>query len=261
MPVPISEDAAPRAERGDRRPGPGLTYPETMPSPPLVPATAVVPAGAFVMGSAGGRADESPPHTVRVGPFRLGLTPVTNVQYAPLVAAGRVAAPRWWHETAFAGPDQPVVGLTWFEACAYARWLGEVAGGSWRLHTEAEWERAARGGLDGARTAWGPTLPVGEVPEGPLEGPWPVGRGRPNGYGLLDIGTIVHEWCLDWYDAGYYASSPEQSPAGPETGERRSSRGGSWRHHVRWSSPAARSSLPPEFRYADYGFRVVRELG
>jgi formylglycine-generating enzyme required for sulfatase activity len=73
------------------------------------------------------------------------------------------------------------------------------------------------------------------------------------------MGTIVHEWCLDWYHAGYYAESPEREPRGPEEGERRSSRGGSWRHHVRWSPPSARSSLPPGFRYADYGFRVLRE--
>jgi formylglycine-generating enzyme required for sulfatase activity len=84
------------------------------------------------------------------------------------------------------------------------------------------------------------------VPDGPLAGPWPAGRGVPNGYGLLDMGTIVHEWCLDWY--------------GPEKGGRRASRGGSWRHHVRWSPPSARSSLPPGFRYADYGFRVLQEL-
>src|SRR5512143_2054084 len=129
-----------------------------MPSPPLVPATVDVPAGAFAMGSESGRADELPPHTVSLGAFRMGLTPVTNAQYAPFVAAGRSAAPPWWHETAFAGPDQPVVGVTWFEACAYARWLGEVDGGSWRLPTEAEWERAARAGLDGAPTSWGSTM-------------------------------------------------------------------------------------------------------
>jgi formylglycine-generating enzyme required for sulfatase activity len=87
-----------------------------------------------------------------------------------------------------------------------------------------------------------------------------VGRGTPNGYGMLDPGTVVHEWCLDWYDAHYYASSPSLDPRGPENGERRSSRGGSWRHHVRWSPPAARSSLPPTFRYADYGFRVLLEV-
>ena len=81
----------------------------------------------------------------------------------------------------------------------------------------------------------------------------------PNGYGLFDMGTIVHEWCLDWYrpDATVAGPDPMELP-GPADG-RRASRGGSWRHRVRWSSPSARSSLPPGFRYADYGFRVVQE--
>jgi len=228
--------------------------------PTLVPETVEVPAGSFVMGSATGRPDESPPHVVTVSGFRLGRTPVTNAQYAPVLEAGRSPAPPWWRDPAFCGPDQPVVGVTWFEACAYARWLAEAAGGSWRLPTEAEWEWAARGGRPEAPTAWGHSVPPGEVPEGPLDGPWPVGRGRPNGYGLQDMGTIVHEWCLDWYDARYYASSPSAAPRGPEEGERRSSRGGSWRHHVRWSPPSARSSLPPGSRYADYGFRVLRDV-
>lgn len=175
--------------------------------------------------------------------FRLGRTPVTNAEYAPFVDAGRAPAPPWMSQPAYGGPDQPVVGVTWFEACDYAAWLAELTGDNWRLPTEAEWERAARGGLEGAPTAWGVALPEGEVPDGPLTGPWPVGRGKPNGYGLLDMGTIVHEWCLDWYD--------------PETTLRRASRGGSWRHHVRWSPPSARSSLPPGFRYADYGLRVL----
>jgi formylglycine-generating enzyme len=225
-----------------------------------VPATVEVPAGTFVMGSTAGRPDETPPHTVTLGGFRLGRTPVTNAQYAPFAASGRCPVPPWWRDPAFAAPDQPVVGVTWFEARDYARWLGEAAGGSWRLPTEAEWERAARGGLAGATTAWGPVLPAGEVPDGPLAGPWPVGRGTPNGFGLLDAGTIVHEWCLDWYERDYYASSPTLAPRGPDDGERRSSRGGSWRHHVRWSPPSARSSLPPGFRYADYGFRVLQEI-
>ena len=226
---------------------------------PLV-RTIEVPAGPFVMGSATGRPDEAPPHVVTVNAFRLGLTPITNAQYAPFVEAGRAPAPPWWQAQAFCAADQPVVGVTWFEACGYAEWLGEPAGGSWRLPTEAEWERAARGGLADAATAWGAALPPGEVPNGPLAGPWPVGRGSPNGYGLLDMGTIVHEWCLDWHDAGYYCASPVFAPRGPEEGERRSSRGGSWRHHVRWSPPSARSSLPPGFRYADYGFRVLQEV-
>jgi formylglycine-generating enzyme required for sulfatase activity len=222
-------------------------------------STLDVPGGSFLMGSASGRADEAPVHRVDVGAFALGRTPVTRAQYGPFLRAGRAQAPPWWSTPAFADPAQPVVGVSWFDACAYAGWLGEQCGGHWRLPTEAEWERAARGGLEGAATAWGGALPAGEVPEGSLSAPWSAGRGLENAYGLCDMGTIVHEWCSDWYASGYYATSPARGPRGPEQGERRASRGGSWRHHVRWSPPSARSSLPPAFRYADYGFRLLRE--
>jgi sulfatase modifying factor 1 len=208
-----------------------------------VPSLLPIPGGRFRMGSETGRSDERPVRGARVGPFALGRTPVTCAEYAVFLATGRAAAPPWWSHPAFSAADQPVVGITWFDAMAYAAWLGELCGGSWRLPSEAEWERAARGGLAQAPTAWGADLPPNEVPSGPLEGPWPVARGTPNGFGLMDMGTIVHEWCLDWYRAE----------------ERRASRGGSWRHAVRWSPPSARSSLPPDFRYADYGFRVLRE--
>jgi formylglycine-generating enzyme required for sulfatase activity len=212
------------------------------------------------MGSAEGRPDESPQHPVEIGPFELGLTPVTNREYAPCIASGRVEAPPWWNEAGYCSPDQPVVGVTWFDAVTFLTWLGEESGGRWRLPAECEWEWAMRGGLSDAPTAWGERLPENEIPEGRLSGPWPVARGTPNGFGLFDPGTLVHEWCLDWYAAGYYAVSPRNLPRGPDEGERRASRGGSWRHHVRWSSPAARSSLEPHRRYSDYGFRVLREV-
>lgn len=211
------------------------------------------------MGSRDGRPDEQPVHAVTLGPFEVAITPITRAQYAPFVRDG-AAPPPQWDDPAFSAPDQPVVAVTWFEAVAFAEWLTRRDGRTWRLPTEAEWERAARGGVEQAATAWGVGVPVEEVPEGPLGGPWPVGRGTANGYGLFDMGTIVHEWCGDWYAAGFYAGSPTHDPRGPEEGERRASRGGSWRHHVRWSPPAARSSLPPEFRYTDYGFRLVREV-
>jgi sulfatase modifying factor 1 len=183
---------------------------------------------------------------VALRPFRLGRTPVTNRQYAPFLAAGRAPAPPWWSDPAFSAPLQPVVGVTWDEASAFCDWLAETLGGTWRLPTEAEWERAARGGLAAPATSWGDTIPAGEIPEGALAGPWEAGRGTPNGYGLYDMGTIVHEWCLDWRD-----------PSGPVP--RRASRGGSWRHAVRWSAPSASTSLPPAYRYSDYGFRVLQE--
>jgi formylglycine-generating enzyme required for sulfatase activity len=218
-----------------------------------------VPGGAFLMGSPEGRPDERPVHEVEVQAFRLARTPVTRAQYAPFLDEAGVSPPPWWDDPRFGVHDQPVVGVTWFEAQAYVEWLSQRFGARYRLPTEAEWERAARGGLEQAATTWGESLPSGEVPEGALEAPWPVARGGANGYGLFDMGTIVHEWCADWYAPAYYACSPRRDPAGPDEGERRASRGGSWRHHVRWSPPSARSSLPPEFRYADYGFRVLKE--
>jgi len=178
----------------------------------------------------------------RVRAFLLGRTPVTNREYSRAVEAGAAAAPPWWGEDAFSAPDQPVVGVSWDDAVAFCRWLGAATGGTWRLPTAAEWEHAACGGLAAPRTAWGDAVPEGEIPQGPLSGPWRTGRGTPNGYGLFDVGTIVHEWCLDWDRPG-----------------RRASRGGSWRHAIRWSAPSARSSLPPSYRYADYGFRVLRD--
>jgi formylglycine-generating enzyme required for sulfatase activity len=183
-----------------------------------------------------------------IEPFCLGRTPVTNREYAPFVATRGVAAPPWWTDPNFSALRQPVVGVTWDDAMAYCAWLGESDGGRWRLPTEAEWEIAACAGFVAPLTAWGDAVPAGEIPEGPLSGPWEVGRGTPNGYGLMDMGTIVHEWCLDWDEA-------------PREPRRRASRGGSWRHEVRWSAPSARTSLPPGYRYSDYGFRVLREMG
>jgi formylglycine-generating enzyme len=192
---------------------------------------------------------------VKIAPFDLGRTPVTHGEYAGFVESGRVAAPPWWSDPDFRASLQPVVGVTWEEAMAYGAWLGAIAGGRWRLPTEAEWEFAASGGLAAPRTAWGDAIPPGEIPEGLLAGPWEVGRGTPNGYGLFDMGTIVHEWCLDWHEP-----EPSLAPGRSAAPRRRASRGGSWRHKIRWSSPSARSSLPPDYRYSDYGFRLLREV-
>ncbi len=214
------------------------------PSRVVVPQLVRVPGGRFLMGSDHGRPDEAPVREAFVASFLLGRTPVTRAEYAPFLETGVAEAPPWWSAPAFADADQPVVGVTWFDATAFAAWLSEQDDGLYRLPTEAEWERAARGGLESEATAWGAELPAGEIPEGPLDGPWRVGRGTPNGFGLFDMGTIVHEWCADPY------------PGDPP---RRASRGGSWRHRQRWSPPAARSSLLPELRYADYGFRILKE--
>jgi formylglycine-generating enzyme required for sulfatase activity len=189
--------------------------------------------------------------------FRMGRTPVTNAQFGAFLAAcPEIVPPPWWSHPSFSSPGQPVVGVTWNEASAYCRWLSATAGGTWRLPAEAEWELAMSGGLVAPRTPWGEEVPAGEIPEGPLEGPWETGRGSPNPYGLLDPGTVVHEWCLDWREPET-VSEGGRSTASPA---RRASRGGSWRHRIRWSPPSARSSLPPDYRYSDYGFRVLLEV-
>jgi sulfatase modifying factor 1 len=127
------------------------------------------------------------------------------------------------------------------------------------LPTEAEWERAARGGLEGTLFPWGDaaadSLP--EYERSWKNGPEAVGSLGPNGFGVRDMCSNVHEWCSDWFQADYYGHSAERNPRGPEAGDRRSSRGGSWRHHIKVTRCAARSSIPPQFKYADYGFRVA----
>ena len=96
---------------------------------------------------------------------------------------------------------------------------------------------------------------------GDVKATLPVGEGDANAWGLYELGENVHEWCADWFQKDYYAVSPERNPRGPDTGERRASRGGSWRHHIKVSRCAARSSIPPHFQYADYGFRVACDAG
>jgi formylglycine-generating enzyme required for sulfatase activity len=154
--------------------------------------------------------------------------------------------------------------VSWFEAVTYCEWLSKACGRRYRLPTEAEWERAARGGAEGALYVWGDDAPSAREAYsrrwgGNVDAPRPVGEELPNAYGVFDIGENVHEWCSDWFAKDYYAASPERNPAGPETGDRRASRGGSWRHQIKVSRCAARSSIPPAFQYADYGFRVVRD--
>lgn len=157
--------------------------------------------------------------------------------------------------TPFIDPERPVVAVSWFDAVAYCDWLSGISGRRVRLPYEAEWECAARGGAEGMRYPWGNELPHDDGHW--VNGPEPVGRRSPNAYGLHDVCENVHEWCSDWYAPDFYAVSPERNPRGPESGKRRVSRGGSWRHRVKFSRCAARSSIPPEFQYADYGFRIA----
>ncbi|MGH9702060.1 MAG: formylglycine-generating enzyme family protein [Candidatus Acidiferrales bacterium] len=226
------------------------------------PALVRIPEGWFEMGSETGQDNERPVHRVWTGAFEFAVYQVTHSDYARFLKAIRLDAPPNWDSPELSLPDQPAVSVNWFEAVAYCEWLSLATGRRYRLPTEAEWERAARGGLEGKLYPWGDEPPE-SLPNYATRwktGPEPVGGDKPNGYGLLDIGANVHEWCSDWYALEYYSVSPESNPRGPDEGSRRSSRGGSWRHYTKVSRCAARSSIPPEFKYADYGFRVARDL-
>ena len=205
------------------------------------------------MGQENGRDDERPAHRVTLAPFLLCRYQTTNAHYE----AFRSVTMREGSE--FTCPTQPATSVNWFDAVAYCKWLSAQWDAHFRLPTEAEWEFAARGGLERRLYPWGDAAPDTRAgyPERWRNGPEPVGTSEPNGYRLFDICENVHEWCADWYDPGYYAASPAENPTGPAAGKRRASRGGAWRHHVKIARCAARSSIPPEFRYADYGFRVA----
>jgi formylglycine-generating enzyme len=221
-----------------------------------------IPEGWFSMGSDSGQDNERPVHRVWVDAFLLAARQVRNSDYSQFLLATKVEPPPFWKDPHFKHPDQPVVGVSWHEAVSYCGWLTQDSGERFRLPTEAEWERAARGGVEGKLYPWGDGQPL-SLPDYDKRwktGPEPVAQYAPNAFGLFDICENVHEWCGDWYLADYYAASPERNPKGPEQGNRRASRGGSWRHHVKVSRCAARSSIPPEFHYADYGFRVACDL-
>ena len=219
-----------------------------------------IPAGWFWMGEDDGLPDSRPRHRVWVDAFRIGRYPVTNAEYARHLEATGAAPPPFFGDPNFSRPRQPVVAVSWPEAAAFCAWLAAETGLALRLPTEAEWEKAARGGLEDAPYPWGdappealPWWPERMRPDRPAR----VGGLPPNGYGLHDMEGIVHEWCQDWYDPVYYARSPERNPQGPPSGDRKVSRGGAWRHQIPVSRCAHRSSLPPHLRYADYGFRVA----
>lgn len=220
-----------------------------------------VPGGWFWMGG-GARDNENPRHRVWVDPFRLARTQVTRAAYQLFLDATGHAAPPFWREPAFADPRQPAVGPSWDDAMACCRWASERLDEPVRLPSEAEWERAARGGREDALYPWGDAPPK-SLPDYATrwrDGPEPVDAYPSlHPWGFFGLGENVHEWCSDWYDAAYYAVSPERNPPGAPSGKRRASRGGAWRHQVKVSRCAARSAIPPASRYNDYGFRLAAD--
>jgi formylglycine-generating enzyme required for sulfatase activity len=217
------------------------------PPPPApgvgAPDWAAIPGGSFVMGSPAGQghSDEWPEHTVTLSPFRLLTHPVTNREYSQLVTGSQGEA------------DLPVVNVTWYQAYAYAAWLGG------RLPTEAEWEYAARGGSRHAycdRHGSPTTLDKVGWYDGNSGGKLHrVGQLEPNPWGLYDMYGNVWEWVADWF--GDYSAEPQSDPWGPPSGGRRVLRGGSFCDDAGDARAAYRDFWDPGFGDVVQGFRVV----
>lgn len=228
-----------------------------------------IPPGEFTMGSNDGDYDERPSHAVYLDGYWIGKYEVTFDQYD-----------RYCEETKKKKPDdngwgrgkRPVINVSWDDANAYCDWLSEKTGLRFKLPTEAQWEKAARG-TDGHKYPWGNhdpyysgkyyanhytgkdevdgyiyTAPVGSYPHGA------------SSYGLLDMAGNVWEWCSDWYDNNYYRNARQENPTGPKSGSIRVIRGGSWEGNVRSIRSAWREDLEPFFLNSSVGFRLCQDI-
>ncbi len=269
---------------------------KVVPTPNASGDMMLIPAGEFQMGSNNSKADngEKPLHNVYVDAFYMDKHLVTNAQYMEFVTAN----PQWhksskwyewgkkqktsiakryhdgdylkhWHEHIYPKEkaDHPVTWVSWYAAMAYARWVGK------RLPTEAEWEKAARGGLTEQEYPWGNTIDFSQANYNSSVGDTtPVGEYPANGYGLHDMAGNAWEWCLDTYDADFYTHSPHRNPiSGANTDESvtneltnntsfRVLRGGSWLDSPQYIRSAFRYKINPTLTLARIGFRCVQAV-
>ena len=245
----------------------------------------LIPAGEFIRGtdSEGANTDQKPAHQVYLDAFYIDKYEVTNAEYEEFILAGGYKKREFWTEEGWnfiqkfqfdadewhqietplqygensvsTDPNHPVIGVSWYEANAYAAWAGK------RLPTEAEWEKAARG-TDERIYPWGNEMDFSKLSyfshiiKLQAVGSFPEGASP---YGVMDLAGGVWEWCADWYDDSYYPQSPGRNPTGPDKGEYRVLRGGGWdsirlqlRCSYRYYEPAGR-------RTYNVGFRCVQD--
>jgi formylglycine-generating enzyme required for sulfatase activity len=226
----------------------------------------LIPAGTYLLGSPatepGRYDDEASRYPVSLKPFYISVTEITNAEYGRFLQATGYKPPLYWQDRNLNAPNQPVVGVTWFDAINFCRWLTTATGVPYNLPTEAQWEAASRGGLVGQPYPWGSQAPdAGGVFRAnfhtALPGATgfrftaPVGTFPANGYGLFDMAGNVSEWCQDRY-------VPLRHGGPFKPGVLRLLKGGSWISGPRDLRNAARQSAPPTYADGYIGFRVVR---
>lgn len=232
----------------------------------------LIPAGDFFMGNPDGDGlyyDENPCHTVYLDAFWIDCYEITNRLYkkfidetghrAPHVKAAWAEPYNWRNNNYPPGKaDFPVVLVSWEDAVAYAMWAGK------RLPTEAEWEKAARGGLVKQTYPWGENIDVKHAnyftsitSKNEMQ---PVGTLLPNPFGIYDMAGNVWEWCADWYGKTYYRKSPDTNPPGPQEGRYRVYRGGAWTNRVEQLRCSERGRNAPLHQSHTIGFRCARSV-
>lgn len=277
----------------------------------------LIPAGPFQMGDAfnEGNLNERPVHTVTVSAFYMDQYPVTKALWDEVQALAGGQGYTDLPEGRGKGPSHPVHSVSWFDAIKWANARSQRddltpvyytdtgfttvyktgtgtpypnwSANGYRLPTEAEWEKAARGGVAGRRFPWADGNTISHTRANYVAAPssWdydvsstsdfhpdysggsdpphtsPVGSFAPNGYGLYDMAGNVYNWCWDWYSSTYYESSPVTDPRGPTSGSSRVLRGGSWGYDAWYCRAANRSHVTPGFRSHFIGFRLALSPG
>ena len=249
--------------------------------PPL-PQMITVEGGEFTMGCSKKDApcdkDERPAHTVKLNTFLISKYEVSTAEYRQFAAETKTKLPatEWKMQD-----NLPITNVLWEEAVLFCNWLSTKQGlkpayirkgnlfecdfsaNGFRLPTEAEWEFAARGGslTKSFKYSGGNTLDEIAWHKGnSKETPHTVGTKLPNELGIYDMSGNVWEWCWDWYNKDFYKLEKGNNPKGPERGERRSVRGGSWDSQPNYVRPANRISTEPNKTHEFYGFRVARTI-
>ncbi len=232
-----------------------LLFSSTVKAQEVNPEMVFVEGGKFKMGSNVGGTDEHPVHLVVVNDFYIGKYEVTQRQW-------RLIMDQDTNKCYFEGCDScPVERVSWFNVMEFIDRLNQKTQMNYRLPTESEWEYAARGGMHSKGYKYSGSdvdITVGWKVGTSNARTHPVGRKNPNELGIFDMTGNVFEWCSDWYSSTWYAISPQTNPTGPDEGNFRVIRGGSWFYDHAGLRVTDRESANPSFRYGYVGFRLSR---